>query len=291
MTYLEKVQLAADVSSAHDHLMLSCPWYRDVSGGHGSTDPEACCKPAKGKGGPPKLVVKMTPHTAEASTVDQPTVPPGGPGLFHVKGLHLPPYVQHLYKHLVGRYGKEKAYGVAVGVVKKWAAGTNPGGKHPTKTHADVRAAAGRNVAEWEADRAKAHQQSREHAVAAAAASGVALLLAVKAGSSAGSSAGRPRPQGVGPKGGSGAATGHSSGGNSQHTRPAGGWTGGGGSGGPSAHALHEMHVAHLEHLHHLHVLHEEHLAHLRAIGQGTPSSRPAKPASGGGWGGWGGHA
>lgn len=105
--------------------------------------------------------VGLTPRTPEASTVPQPTVPPGGPGLWHVKGMELPPYVQHLYKHLVGRYGKHKAYGVAVGVVKKWAAGVNPGGRHPTKTHADVRAAAAKNVAEWEAKRARAHAQHR----------------------------------------------------------------------------------------------------------------------------------
>jgi hypothetical protein len=110
----------------------------------------------------------MTARTAEASTVPQPTVPPGGPGLFHVKGLQLPPYVQHLYKHLVGRYGKQKAYGVAVGVVKKWAAGIHPGGKKKGgkqgHVHPDVQAAAARNVAEWEKDKAEGHRHSAEHA-------------------------------------------------------------------------------------------------------------------------------
>lgn len=112
--------------------------------------------------------VKLTPRTPEASTVPQPTVPPGGPGLFHVKGMQLPPYIQHLYKHLVARYGRQKAYGVAVGVVKKWAAGVNPGGWKTKsgkgkRTHPDVRAAAQKNVAQWEADRARAHKQSAEH--------------------------------------------------------------------------------------------------------------------------------
>ncbi len=90
----------------------------------------------------------------------KPTVPPGGPGLFHHKGLHLPPYldIEHLWFHLVKRYGKKQAYRVAVGVVKKWAQGVNPGGWKTKsgkgkRTHPDVRAAAQRNVAEWEKDR------------------------------------------------------------------------------------------------------------------------------------------
>jgi hypothetical protein len=160
---LGKTDKSEDEPSAdevHAHLMRECPWYKNVSAEKCCSDPDEHCGICRGGG----ALVKFTPHTGEASTVDQPTVPPGGPGLFHVKGLHLPPYVQHLYKHLVARYGKEKAYGVAVGVVKRWAAGVNPGGKHPTKTHPDVRAAAAKNVAEWEADRAKAHAQSSKRA-------------------------------------------------------------------------------------------------------------------------------
>jgi hypothetical protein len=147
VTHLEKIlRLAAEEEHAHDFLMSDCPWYAQVH--HGKNADPASCRRAHGR-----LTVSLTPHTAEASTVDKPTVPPGGPGLFHHKGLHLPPYIQHLWFHLVKEYGKKKAYGVAVGVVKKWAAGTNPGGRHPTRTHPDVRAAAQKNVAEWEKDR------------------------------------------------------------------------------------------------------------------------------------------
>ena len=119
---------------------------------------------------PPGTVehVKLTPRTPEASTVPEPTVPPGGPGLFHVKGMQLPPYIQHLWHHLAPKYGKHRAYGMAVGIVKKWAAGVNPGGWKTKsgkgkRTHADVRAAAARNVAMWEADKARAHAQSAHH--------------------------------------------------------------------------------------------------------------------------------
>ena len=153
MTALEKVlRLAAEEEQhAHDFLMSECPWYAKVH--HGENADPASCRRAHGR-----LTVSLTPHTAEASTVDKPTVPSGGPGLFHHKGLHLPPYIQHLWFHLVKRYGKHDAYRVAVGVVKKWAAGVNPGGWKTKsgkgkRTHPDVRAAAQRNVAEWEKDR------------------------------------------------------------------------------------------------------------------------------------------
>ena len=165
MSHLERLlQLAAEHNEEEEcyaHLMAGCPWFSAVASGKGIVNHDVC-KPAPKSKKTPKLVVKLTPRTPEASTVVQPTVPPGGPGLFHIKGEHLPPYVEHLYKHLTGRYGKKKAYGVAIGVVKKWASGVNPGGKHPTKTHADVRAAAAKNVAEWEASRAKAHARSRK---------------------------------------------------------------------------------------------------------------------------------
>lgn len=167
-TALGEVDKSGDEGDVHEHLMRECPWYKAVSAGEGATDPGKHCKGGHCGEGHLGALIKFTPHTGEASTVDKPTVPPGGPGLFHVKGLHLPPYFQHLYPHLVARYGKQGAYKVAVGVVKKWAAGVNPGGKHPTKTHPDVKAAASKNIAQWEEDKAKAHKQSASHVKAAA---------------------------------------------------------------------------------------------------------------------------
>jgi hypothetical protein len=154
---LEKLSEEHEQREVHDHLTHDCPWYRHVGQG-GRDHPDIRCQVA-GEG----ALVKFTPHTPEASTVPKPTVPPGGPGLFHIKGRELPPYVQHLWHHLAPKYGKEKAYGMAVGIVKKWAAGVNPGGRHPTKTHPDVRAVAQKNVAEWEKDKADAHAQSARH--------------------------------------------------------------------------------------------------------------------------------
>jgi hypothetical protein len=164
---LEKLFAEHEDREAREHLAGECPWFRLIEGG-GREHPDMYCRQVpdpRDDGHEGGALVKFTPRTPEASTVPQPTVPPGGPGLFHVKGLELPPYVQHLYKHLVGRYGKHGAYRVAVGVVKKWAEGVNPGG-YKTKsgkgkrTHPDVRAAAQRNVALWEKDKAAAHAQS-----------------------------------------------------------------------------------------------------------------------------------
>ena len=161
MSSLGRVLLAADGDDAHGFLEKECPWFAAVLKGEPAADPGQYCE------GSNPAAVKLTPHTSEASTVVQPTVPPGGPGLFHMKGHHLPPYVEHLYKHLVGRYGKQGAYRVAVGVVKKWAAGVNPGGWKTKsgkgkRTHPDVRAAASKNVAEWEQEKSEAHARSRK---------------------------------------------------------------------------------------------------------------------------------
>lgn len=176
MGALDRVLLAAEGTSedeVHAHLMKQCPWYQAVSKGESSSDPAKVCE-LKHAG--VKQAVKLTPRTPEASTVPEPTRPPGGPGLFHIKGRELPPYIQHLWHHLVKEYGEHKAYGVAVGIVKKWKAGINPGGRHKkghvSHVHADVQAAAAKNIAQWEQDKADAHKQSSGHVRASAGDSG-----------------------------------------------------------------------------------------------------------------------
>jgi hypothetical protein len=180
---LELLEAEHETREAHGHLMRECPWYQHVDKG-GRDHPDLHCRPATGEPaglGEGGALVKFTPRTPEASTVVKPTVPPGGPGLFHMKGHHLPPYIEHLYPHLVARYGKHAAYGVAVGIVKKWAAGVNPGGWDTKsgkgkRTHPDVRAAAARNVAEWEKERAEAHaRHGSEHGHSAGEVEGLEL--------------------------------------------------------------------------------------------------------------------
>lgn len=90
----------------------------------------------------------MTARTPIASTVPEPLGKPGGPGLFHHKGLQLPPYIQHVAHEMLKKGKSEsEAIQMALGIVKKWAAGG--GGVHP-----DVQAAAAKAVAEWEKDKA-----------------------------------------------------------------------------------------------------------------------------------------
>jgi HK97 family phage prohead protease len=99
-----------------------------------------------------------TAETPAASTVHHPFGSPSGPGLFHVKGLQLPAYIQNV-AHAFRRKGLSESEAIqrAVGVVKDWAAGRAPGGG---RVHPDVQAAAIKAVAEWEAAKAAAHGRS-----------------------------------------------------------------------------------------------------------------------------------
>ena len=65
--------------------------------------------------------------------------------------------------HALQRSGKteSEAIQIAVGVVKRWAAGIGAKGK---RVHPDVQAAAARAVVEWEAAKARAHATSSSHA-------------------------------------------------------------------------------------------------------------------------------
>jgi len=100
-----------------------------------------------------------TPRTAEASTVHEPLGKPGGPGLWHHKGLQLPAYIQHVAHHLVASgHDESRAIEMAVGIVKNWAAGHDG---HGNRVHPDVQAAAARNIAQWEADKARGSKARR----------------------------------------------------------------------------------------------------------------------------------
>jgi len=100
------------------------------------------------------VTARRTAHTAEASTVHEPIGKPGGPGLWHHKGLQLPPYIQHVAHHLIAQgHTESEAVEIAVGVVRNWAEGHDG---HGHRVHPDVQAAAAKNIAQWEADKARA---------------------------------------------------------------------------------------------------------------------------------------
>lgn len=92
----------------------------------------------------------MSAETARLASQHNKLGKPGGPGLFHDKSSQLPAYIQNVAKALE-RSGKpeSQAIQIAIGTVKRWAAG---GGS----VSPEVRAAAAKAVAEWEALKAKA---------------------------------------------------------------------------------------------------------------------------------------
>ena len=116
----------------------------------------------------------LTAETATASTVPEPFGRPSGPGLWRVKGMMLPAYVQHVAHDLLEQGSASsvsEAIEKAVGIIKKWAAGIPVGGElkvgrkpgHPGHIHPDVQAAAQKAIKEWNEKRAIAHAQAAAH--------------------------------------------------------------------------------------------------------------------------------
>jgi hypothetical protein len=122
------------------------------------------------------VVLEMTAETAAASTTPEPFGKPSGPGLWRVKGMMLPAYVQHVAHDLMEQGSASsvsQAIQMAVGIIKKWASGTPVGGEtkvghpaHPGHIHPDVQAAAQKAIAEWNQKRARAHAQAAASAAA-----------------------------------------------------------------------------------------------------------------------------
>jgi hypothetical protein len=91
-------------------------------------------------------------QTGALATTPHPFGKPGGPGLWDVKGMELPPYIQNI-AHALLRKGRAKTLGQAIAMAKaatsRWAAGKN--------TTPEVRAASAATNADWAAKRARAH--------------------------------------------------------------------------------------------------------------------------------------
>jgi hypothetical protein len=111
----------------------------------------------------PNNDIALTAQTPIASTVHHPFGSPAGPGLWHVKGMELPAYIQNVAHALIrsgAAHDESRAIEMAVGVVQNWAAGHDGQGN---RVSADVQAAATKAIAEWEAKRAIAHAQRSKH--------------------------------------------------------------------------------------------------------------------------------
>jgi hypothetical protein len=99
--------------------------------------------------------VTMSADTGRLATTPHPFGKPGGPGLWGVKGMELPPYVQNI-AHALLRTGRAKDEGQAIAMAraatKRWLHGKN--------VHPEVRAAAAGADADWRAKQATAHAHS-----------------------------------------------------------------------------------------------------------------------------------
>lgn len=105
--------------------------------------------------------VELSLETPIVSTVHHPFGSPSGPGLWHVKGMELPAYIQNI-GHALIRTGRAtsvaQAIQMAVGICKNWASGK-------ADVTPQVRAAAAKAIAEWEAKKLRAHAQRASHSL------------------------------------------------------------------------------------------------------------------------------
>jgi hypothetical protein len=101
--------------------------------------------------------IELTPMTAAASTIHHPLGNPAGPGLWRVKGMELPAYIQNVAIAMM-RHGKSRSQAIqmATGIVRNWAEGHDG---HGHKVSAVVQAAATRAVAQYTAAQGRAHAE------------------------------------------------------------------------------------------------------------------------------------
>jgi hypothetical protein len=99
--------------------------------------------------------VELSAQTGRLATVSTPiSGSPGGPGLWHVKGMGLPPYIRNIAKALMRKRGMPESQAIAIAraSTKKWK----------TSKHPEVAAAATAADADWRAKQARAHSHSNE---------------------------------------------------------------------------------------------------------------------------------
>lgn len=102
--------------------------------------------------------IELSAQTGRLASEPHPFGKPGGPGLWNVKGMELPPYIQNIARALL-RTGRAKdlsqAIAIAKGATNRWSRG----GGHVSP---EVRAASAKTNASWDAKRATAHAHSND---------------------------------------------------------------------------------------------------------------------------------
>jgi hypothetical protein len=102
--------------------------------------------------------VELSAQTARLAMSPAPLGKPGGPGLYHVRGMGFPPYFQNVRNALIrGGKTESEATQMTWGIIRRWSRGG--GGVHP-----EVQAAAVKALADLKVKSARAHAQSSEHA-------------------------------------------------------------------------------------------------------------------------------
>jgi hypothetical protein len=161
-----RMRAARDVQAA-----LSAPAFTPGQRGRmGLTGPERIAR-GRVKGAPHSMgyssweevsqAVELSARTGMLAVTPAPRGRPGGPGLYHQKGLGHTSYFQQVVKALIEKRGMapDKAYAVAYGALRKWRRGG--GGVHP-----EVQAAAGGALAGEAAKAASAHAHTADPAAA-----------------------------------------------------------------------------------------------------------------------------
>jgi hypothetical protein len=187
------------------------------------------------------VTVDLSADTARLAVTPAPAGKPGGPGLYHVKGMSLPPYFQHVRDALIrSGHPPAVAYAITWGAIRRWARG---GGK----AHPEVVAAAQAALADLAAKSAVAHAHANETGGAVSLTwNGHAIDLAtVDLGGYM-----PPHVPAGSPKGG-------------QFGTTSGKGASSGGTAGKTAAEQHADHMAHIAHL-----------QHLVATGKATPAQR-----------------
>lgn len=97
--------------------------------------------------------IELSADTGRLASTPHPFGKPGGPGLWNVKNMELPPYIQNIARALL-RTGRAKSLSQAIAIAKGATNRWSRGGGHVSP---EVRAASAKTNADWDAKRAVAH--------------------------------------------------------------------------------------------------------------------------------------
>jgi hypothetical protein len=100
----------------------------------------------------PGGVIGLSADTGRLASQPHPLGKPGGPGLWGVKGMELPPYIQNIARALL-RKGRARNLSQAIAMAK----GATGRWEHGKNTSPEVRAASAATNAQWAAKQARAH--------------------------------------------------------------------------------------------------------------------------------------